>query len=117
MYGILIGTPAKGGHRGINMKKLLVNHKKYGFGDFLRIPFTVCPVYAGIKTLNQVLVSVLPSLQVLATAAFIDTALRRSVIRTGVAPTVDSEILTLSTCTGVGYATRWVIQAALRTEK
>lgn len=49
--------------------------------------------------------------------AFIDTALRRSVIRTGVAPTVDSEILTLSTCTGVGYATRWVIQAALRTEK
>ncbi len=57
------------------MEKLLVNHKKYGFGDFLRIPFTVCPVYAGIKTLNQILVSVLPSLQVLATAAFIDTAL------------------------------------------
>ena len=54
MYGILIGTPAKGGHRGINMKKLLANHKKYGFGDFLRIPFTVCPVYAGIKTLNQI---------------------------------------------------------------
>ena len=49
--------------------------------------------------------------------AFIDTALERSVIRTGVVPTVDSEILTLSTCTGVGYATRWVIQAALRTEK
>ncbi len=57
------------------MEKLLVNHKKYGFGDFLRIPFTVCPVYAGIKMLNQILVSVLPSLQVLATAAFIDTAL------------------------------------------
>ncbi len=67
--------PAKDGHRGINMKKLLINHKKYGFGDFLRIPFTVCPVYAGIKTLNQILVSVLPSLQVLTTAAFIDTAL------------------------------------------
>ncbi len=49
--------------------------------------------------------------------AFIDTALGRSVISTGVVPTVDSEILTLSTCTGVGYATRWVIQAALRTEK
>ena len=75
MSRILIGTPAKGGHRGINMKELLINHKKYGFGDFLRIPFTVCPVYAGIKTLNQILVSVLPSLQVLATAAFIDTAL------------------------------------------
>ncbi len=57
------------------MKKLLVKDKKYGFGDFLRIPFTVCPVYAGIKTLNQILVSILPSLQVFATAAFIDTAL------------------------------------------
>ncbi len=57
------------------MDKLLISQKKYGFKDFLRIPFTVCPVYAGIKTLNQILVSVLPSLQVLATAAFIDTAL------------------------------------------
>lgn len=58
------------------MKTLLKSGKKYGFWDFLRIPFTVCPVYAGIKVLNQVVVSILPSLQVLATAAFIDTALR-----------------------------------------
>lgn len=58
------------------MKTLLRSGKKYGFWDFLRIPFTVCPVYAGIKVLNQVVVSILPSLQVLATAAFIDTALR-----------------------------------------
>ncbi len=49
--------------------------------------------------------------------SFIDTALRRSAIQTGVEPTVDSEILTLSTCTGVGHATRWVVQAALRTEE
>lgn len=49
--------------------------------------------------------------------SFLDTALRRSAIHTGVEPTVDSEILTLSTCTGVGHATRWVIQAALRTEE
>lgn len=49
--------------------------------------------------------------------SFLDTALQRSVFRTGVEPTVDSEILTLSTCTGVGHATRWVIQAALRTEE
>ena len=57
------------------MKELLANNKKYNFWDFLRIPFTVCPVYAGIKVLNQVVVSLLPSLQVLATAAFIDSAL------------------------------------------
>lgn len=47
---------------------------------------------------------------------FLDTALGRSVIHTGVVPTADSEILTLSTCTNMGYATRWVVQAALRTE-
>ncbi len=57
------------------MKALLKSGKKYGFWDFLRIPFRVCPLYAGIKVLNQVAVSILPSLQVLATAAFLDTAL------------------------------------------
>lgn len=47
---------------------------------------------------------------------FIDTALRHSAFQTGVEPTVDGEILTLSTCTGMGHATRWVVQAALREE-
>lgn len=47
---------------------------------------------------------------------FIDTALRHSAFQTGVEPTADSEILTLSTCTGMGHATRWVVQAALREE-
>ena len=45
---------------------------------------------------------------------FIDTALQRSLIHTGVEPAIDSEILTLSTCTGVGHATRWVVQGVLR---
>lgn len=57
------------------MKELLSSDKKYNFRDFLRIPFTVCPLYAGIKILNQAVVSLLPSLQVLATASFIDSAL------------------------------------------
>ncbi len=61
--------------RASQMKELLTADKKYNFWDFLRIPFTVCPVYAGIKVLNQAAVSLLPSLQVLATAAFIDSAL------------------------------------------
>lgn len=47
---------------------------------------------------------------------FLDTALGRSVIQTGVVPAVDSEVLTLSTCASVGYATRWVVQAVLREE-
>lgn len=40
----------------------------------------------------------------------------QSVIDTGIVPTVHDRILTLSTCTGNGHATRWVVQAVLRCE-
>jgi sortase B len=42
---------------------------------------------------------------------FIDQCLARSGITTGVQPTASDRILTLSTCTGRGYSTRWVVQA------
>ena len=45
---------------------------------------------------------------------FIDFGLSKSKIDTGVVPTVEDDVLTLSTCTGNGNAatgTRWVIQA------
>lgn len=42
---------------------------------------------------------------------FLTYCMDRSVIETGVVPTVDDYILTLSTCTGNGHATRWVVQA------
>ena len=48
--------------------------------------------------------------------AFIDFSLEQSVIDTGVVPTVYDRILTLSTCTGNGHETRWVVQAVLRGE-
>ena len=35
----------------------------------------------------------------------------QSDIDTGIEPTADDRILTLSTCTGRGYRTRWVVQA------
>ena len=35
-------------------------------------------------------------------------------IDTGIVPTVYDRILTLSTCTGNGHATRWVVQAVLK---
>ena len=44
--------------------------------------------------------------------AVIDFALSQSVIDTGVIPTTQRDIITLSTCTGNGYETRWVVQAA-----
>lgn len=41
----------------------------------------------------------------------IDFALEQSVIRTDVVPAATDRILTLSTCTGDGYDSRWVVQA------
>lgn len=48
--------------------------------------------------------------------AFLDYCMSQSVIDTGIVPTVHDRILTLSTCTGRGHATRWVVQAVLRGE-
>ena len=45
--------------------------------------------------------------------AFINSCLEQSVIDTGIVPTEDDRILTLSTCTGRGYEARWVVQAVL----
>lgn len=44
---------------------------------------------------------------------FLDSCVGWSVIDTGVVPTINDRILTLSTCTGKGYDTRWVVQARL----
>lgn len=45
--------------------------------------------------------------------AFIEDCLALSAVDTGVIPTVEDTIVTLSTCTGRGHATRWVVQAVL----
>ena len=42
---------------------------------------------------------------------FLDFCVGQSVIGTGIIPTVEDHILTLSTCTGRGHTTRWVVQA------
>lgn len=45
--------------------------------------------------------------------AFIDFCLASSAVETGVVPEPGSQILTLSTCTGHGYESRWVVQGYL----
>lgn len=42
---------------------------------------------------------------------FIRFGLESSAIDTGLTPTAQDKILTLSTCTGRGHATRWIVQA------
>ena len=46
--------------------------------------------------------------------SFLDYCLTQSVLDTGVIPAVYDRILTLSTCTGNGHDTRWVVQAVLK---
>lgn len=48
--------------------------------------------------------------------AFLDFTMSRTEIDTGIVPTVEDRILTMSTCTGHGHATRWVVQARLAHE-
>ena len=45
---------------------------------------------------------------------FLDYVLRESVIETPVVPAATDQIITLSTCSGHGYAKRWVIHARLQ---
>ncbi len=39
-----------------------------------------------------------------------------SVLDTGIVPTAEDRLLTLSTCTGRGYSSRWVIHCVLARE-
>ena len=47
---------------------------------------------------------------------FLDNCVGYSDIDTGVIPTIEDRIITLSTCTGRGYDSRWVVQARRRGE-
>ena len=45
--------------------------------------------------------------------AFLRFARDYSSLNTGIEPTVDDKIVTLSTCTGQGHSSRWVVQGVL----
>ena len=46
--------------------------------------------------------------------SFIQMLLQNSQIDTGIRPEATDRILTLSTCSGMGYTTRWVVNARLK---
>lgn len=48
---------------------------------------------------------------------FLQDAAEKSAIETGITPGIRDRILTLSTCSGSGYDTRWVVQARLEMEQ
>ena len=45
---------------------------------------------------------------------FLDACLSGSKLATGIVPEPSDKILTLSTCTGNGHATRWIVQGVER---
>lgn len=44
---------------------------------------------------------------------FLNEICRDSVVKTQIRPEITDRILTLSTCSGIGYSTRWVVHARL----
>ena len=54
---------------------ILQKGNKYNLIDFIKIPFKVGPGLSLVKLLNQIVSSFIPSIQVLLTASFIDTAI------------------------------------------
>ncbi|MDF2538738.1 MAG: transporter ATP-binding protein [Herbinix sp.] len=57
------------------MAEQLKKDKVYKTIDFIRIPFRICPVYSLLDVLNRIINALIPALQVVVTADFIDTAL------------------------------------------
>lgn len=50
-------------------------------------------------------------------ATFLSTAIQKSAADLGIRPEITDRILTLSTCSGVSYANRWVVHARLKMVK
>ena len=58
--------------RETDIKEKILTDKKYGLRDYLYIPFSVYPFGCLLKLLTKLVSALLPALQVLTIAAFID---------------------------------------------
>jgi len=54
---------------------VLVKNKRYTSLDFIKIPLKVCPIYTIIIFLNRILSSLVPAINVLITARFVDATI------------------------------------------
>jgi len=53
-----------------------IENREYKLWDFFKIPFTVSPGLVSLQVIDKIIYALIPALQVLATASFIDTAIR-----------------------------------------
>lgn len=56
-----------------------IENREYKLSDFIKIPFKISPVLVSLLTIHRIVNGLVPSLQVLATAGFIDTAIKITV--------------------------------------
>lgn len=54
---------------------MTIRPRKYGFIDYIKIPYSIQPFYAFLLILFTIISALVPSIQVLVTASFVDTAL------------------------------------------
>lgn len=73
-----------------------------------------CDIYAAFEAEVEGLVYRLDLKTAEDRAEMLQYALARSAIDTGIVPAAEDRVVTLSTCTGRGYASRWVVQAVIR---
>ena len=53
-----------------------IENREYTLRDFIKIPLAVSPGMVSLRVIDKIIYALIPSLQVLATAAFIDTAIK-----------------------------------------
>jgi len=53
-----------------------IKNKKYSLFDIIRIPLTVTPLFTTIRIVDKIIYALVPSLQILVTASFLDTAIK-----------------------------------------
>ena len=53
-----------------------IEARDYKLPDFIKIPLTVSPGMVLLRVIDKIIYALIPSLQVLTTAAFIDTAIK-----------------------------------------
>jgi len=54
---------------------MIIQNKNYNLIDFITIPFNIVPIHTILRIVDRIICALIPSLQILVTASFLDTAI------------------------------------------
>lgn len=89
---------------------MIIKPRKYGMSSSLTIPFQAAPTLALLLTVNAVLNALIPSMQTLATADFLDTAL--DILKNGGTGRIWGPLLALTALVAYGWLSGMLAQFA-----